>query len=89
MFVNARKDAWRRKMQDEACVQFRTASVIARMFNGKRGEKFKVMKEYAFLFTDEERKQAKVNEIIDQFEAANKRIRARKRAKKLEESGET
>ena len=90
MFVQARKDAWRRRMQDLACIEFKTASVIARMFNGKRGEKFRVMKEYEFLFTDEERKQTKVNEIINQFEAANKRIRAREKAKKkLEESGTT
>ena len=61
--------------------------MIARMFNGRRGEKFRIMKEYGFLFTDEERQQAKINELISQFEAANKRMRARKKAKALEVAG--
>lgn len=66
-------------------MQFKTASVLARMVLGKKGEKFTLLKEYPFLWTDEERKQQKLASIINYFNDANKRIRARKEAlEKLE-----
>lgn len=79
-YIVARKEARRHAMQDEAAVQFRTASVLARMVVGKKGEKFALMKEYPFLWTDEERKQQKLASIMNYFYDANERIRARKKA---------
>ena len=42
---------------------FRTASLISRMVTAPKGTKFKIMDEYSFLWTDHERKQAKVDEL--------------------------
>lgn len=67
-------------MQDEAAVLFKTAGVLARMVSGKKGEKLQLMKEYPFLWTDDERKQSKLSSIMNYFQDANKRIRARKKA---------
>ena len=86
-YIKARKEARRMQLQDEAALQFRTANVLARMVAGNRGEKFTLMKEYPFLWTEEERKRQKISSIIESFNNANERIRARKKAKQ-EHDGE-
>lgn len=75
-------------MQDEAAVLFKTASLISRMMAGKKGEKFALMKEYPFLWTDEERKQQKISALIESFNNSNERIRAKKKAKQEQEGEE-
>lgn len=80
-FIDARMDAHRRNLQDEAAVAFRTASVLARMVTADKGTKFNLMTEYPFLWTDEERKQAKVAAILADMDSQNARIRAAKKLK--------
>lgn len=79
MYINARSEARRHEMQDEAAIQFKTASVLARMFTANRGEKFNVMESYDFLWTQKEKAEARVNAIKRQMQEANERqdIRAR------------
>ena len=88
-FIKARHEAQRHKMQDEAAVAFRTASVLTRMVTADRGTKFQLMDEYPFLWTEEERKQARVAAILADMEAQNARIRAAKRAREAAANTET
>jgi len=46
-------------------MNFRTVSLLSRMVVAQRGQKFNVMDEYSFLWTDEERKEAKREALMN------------------------
>ena len=46
-------------------MNFKTASLISRMVAAQRGQKFNVMDEYSFLWTDEERNEAKREALMN------------------------
>jgi hypothetical protein len=82
MYINARSEARRHALQDEAAIQFKTASTLARMFTANRGEKFSVMESYDFLWTQKEKAEAKVAAIRRQMQEANERQDERARQKR-------
>ena len=73
MYINARSEARRHELQDEAAIQFKTASTLAHMVTANRGEKFSVMDSYDFLWTPKEKAEAKVAAIRKQMQEANAR----------------
>jgi hypothetical protein len=87
MYINARSEARRHELQDEAALQFKTASLLARMVTASRGEKFNVMDTYDFLWTQKERMEAKVNAMKRQIQEANKRQAERKAIRAIQMGG--
>lgn len=62
-FVDCREEARINAMRDDAAMYFRHASLLSRMMTAQKGAKFKVLDEFDFLWTDEERKELKREEI--------------------------
>lgn len=87
MYINARAEAHRHELQDEAAIQFKTASTLAHMFTANRGEKFSVMDSYDFLWTQKERMEAKVAAMQRQMQEANKRQAERKAIRAIQMGG--
>lgn len=86
-FISCRNEARRDALRDWATMLFRTSFLTGKVFSAKRGEKFSVMDEYGFLWSDEERKehQTEQNEAaaMNAFMQMNAAIR-----NKNEEEGE-
>lgn len=67
--IQCANEARRNRLRDDASMYFRSASLLCRMISAEKGTKFKVMDEYSFLWTDEERKEAKREELKRKLEA--------------------
>lgn len=72
-YISAVHEKARKDMQTQAMMNFRTVSLLSRMFSAKRGMKFNVMDEYDFLWTDEERNEAKRQALMNKLLAKTKK----------------
>ena len=66
-YINNKKEMRRLENQENAMMLFRTASLIAKFQSGTRGQKIKVIDEFDWLYTEEEKKQAKIYEVLKSF----------------------
>lgn len=63
-FIVCKNEAKTQDLKAQATMDMTLASLIARMVMGSKGQKFDVMNEYKWLWTDEERAEAKKQRII-------------------------
>lgn len=62
-YIKARNEAERDTLRTQAMMNFHTCQLLARMVSGRKGERLSVMDAFSFLWTDEERQQAKTDRI--------------------------
>lgn len=69
--IECKNETRKQELREEATMNFRTVALLARMLVGQSGQKFSVMDEYDFLWSDEERAEARRAEIESRFRVAN------------------
>lgn len=62
-YIKAKNEAHREELKTEAQMRFKQAALVVRMLGAEKGQNFKVIDEFSFLWTDEERAKAKQDEI--------------------------
>ena len=73
-FISAREESRKESLRDQAVMMFRWASLISSMFASEKGKKYNVMEEFPFLWSDEDRKKARVAELKAKLEKRSKNI---------------
>lgn len=63
-FIVCKQEADTLELKSRATMDMTLASLIARMVMGKKGQQFNVMDEYKWLWTQEERNEAKRKRIL-------------------------
>ena len=69
-YIRCKNEAQKDRLKADAAMLFKTAALIAKFQNGTNGAKLDVMNEFSWLWTDEERKEARVREIEAKFKVA-------------------
>lgn len=72
-YINVREKNKRNDLRTQAMMNFKTVGLLSRMFSAQRGQKFNVMEEYSFLWTDEERNEAKREALKNSLLAKTKK----------------
>lgn len=72
-FISARDEARKEHLRDQAVMMFRQASLISSMLVAEKGTKYNVMDEFPFLWSDEERREARVAELKNKLEKKSKK----------------
>ena len=72
-YIACKDEARKEALRDQAMMAFRSASLTMRMIGAQKGTKFSVMEEFAFLWSDEERKAARVAELKAKLERRSSR----------------
>lgn len=67
-FVECKYEARKEELRQQANMYFRTASLIARMCMGSDKNEYRIMDEYSWLWTKEERDKAFVEELMHKFD---------------------
>ena len=60
-YIECRSEARQQELRAEASIYFKTAGALAKMVMGGRGSQLSIMDTYDFLWSDEDRKQARAN----------------------------
>lgn len=69
-FIQCKNEARKYALRDQATMDFRAATVLVHMMTAQKGQKFNLMDEYDFLWSDEERAEARRREIESRFRVA-------------------
>ena len=68
LFSICRWQDFKEELRQQANMYFRTASLIARMCMGSDKNEYRIMDEYSWLWTKEERDKAFVEELMHKFD---------------------
>lgn len=68
--IQCKNESRKQELREEASMNFRTVALLAKMLVGQSGQKFNIMDEYSFLWSDEERAEARRAEIEAKFRVA-------------------
>ena len=69
-YINCKNEADKEKNRMDAAMYFTTASFLSKLFGGQKCVKYTVMTVYDFLWTEEEKKQQKLDKIYNSFRVA-------------------
>lgn len=69
-YITCKTEARKSELREQATMNFKTVALLARMVSGSGGQKFSVMEEFDFLWSDEERADARRREIESKFRVA-------------------
>lgn len=69
-YINCKLEHRRSQLKEDAAMYFTTASLIAKMVAGGKGQQFSISDEYKFLWTEKERQDLKVQAIYNKFKIA-------------------
>lgn len=76
-YIKAKKEANRKSRQEDALLLFKTASLVARFSNGTSGQKISMMKEFDYLYNDEEKIEARKQEVLRSFRRIDGKVQNR------------
>ena len=62
-FIRCKNEARQSELRMQAAMDFRLANNIIRFLNAKNGQHIKLMDAYPFLWSEEEKKQAQIDEV--------------------------
>lgn len=72
-YIEAKNEARTRELREEAGMLFRHALLTVKIFAAKKGTKFNIMEEFDFLWSDEERNSAAIENFKQQMLAMCKK----------------
>lgn len=71
--INAKAEARRNELRERALMDFKHAMLVCKIMGSKKGTKFDIMKEYDFLWSEEERNKASIDKFREQMLAMCKK----------------
>lgn len=76
-YIKCKREQEKEDLRTQALMLFRQASLISRMVSSNKGDKFDVMDEFSFLWSEEDKSKARAARLKAQMLARSKRKKGR------------